>query len=155
MNADAFVKDLLRLLVDHGFTDAMSPELIQALTSRKRKPKEEIPEEPEGADEITAIWNKHKGERLTQALPARGNRRRLANGRWKEHPNVDFWRNAVERVAASNFCCGESESKWRANFDWLIRPGTVENIYEGKYDNRLAARAPSSVAPNGPLYKAD
>ena len=39
------------------------------------------------------------------------------------------------KVACSDFLCGRS-GKWRADFDWILRPDNLTRILEGSFDNR-------------------
>jgi hypothetical protein len=45
----------------------------------------------------------------------------------------------------SDFCCGGGKDGWIANVDFFLRPNSVTNLLEGKYDNRQK-RAPPSMA---------
>lgn len=35
----------------------------------------------------------------------------------------------------SNFLCGDNERGWRADFDWVMKPGNIAKVYEGNYNN--------------------
>ena len=42
-----------------------------------------------------------------------------------------------DKVAASDFLCGESDKGWRASFDWLFEnEKNWVKVIEGNYDNR-------------------
>ena len=38
------------------------------------------------------------------------------------------------KVAASPFLCGNNGRGWRADFDWIMKPDNLLQIFEGKYD---------------------
>jgi len=84
--------------------------------------------------EIFEAWNSTKG--LTQCLLVSDKRRRSLSIRIREPFFAQNWRKAIDRVASSRFCQGESERGWKATFDWFITPDAVTKIMEGKYDNR-------------------
>ena len=67
-------------------------------------------------------------------------RKRYLRARWKEHPDMDFWRELFEKVEASDFLTGRADYGNRkpfiANFEWIIRPNNFAKILEGIYDNR-------------------
>ena len=42
----------------------------------------------------------------------------------------------VKRIAGSAFCLGSSQSGWRADFDWFLKPSTHLRVMEGRYDDR-------------------
>ena len=72
-------------------------------------------------------------------------RKRLLRARWKEHPNLDFWKSYFQRVSASDFLNGRTEpppgrSPFIADFEWLIKPSNFAKVLEGRYDNRKPKR---------------
>lgn len=56
---------------------------------------------------------------------------RLADDWWR-----DNWRTALAKVQVLRFCRGGGDRGWVAHFDWFIKPNTVTEIMEGKYDDR-------------------
>lgn len=62
-------------------------------------------------------------------------RRRAVNARLADH-GFDAIRLAFEHVPKSAFLRGERGDWNGANLDFLMRPDTVPNILEGKYDDR-------------------
>jgi hypothetical protein len=69
-------------------------------------------------------------------------RETAARARLREQPNLGWWRRLLERVVATPFLRGENDRGWRANPDWLLKPGVAESVLEGKYD-----RSPRAVTP--------
>ncbi len=79
-------------------------------------------------------WNQH------QCLPGVVNMskdrvKKLSARRRDEYFKANF-AEAIKRIAASDFCCGKNDRSWVATFDFLLQPGTVTKVLEGKYDNR-------------------
>lgn len=63
-------------------------------------------------------------------------RLRLSSETW-----VHNYAAALERMKASDFCCGQSQrGSWVADVDFFLRADTVTKIMEGKYDNRSSAQ---------------
>ncbi len=99
----------------------------------------------EEAEAVVTTWNASPGvSKVQQLTKARLKklRVRLAEDYFRAH-----WRTGIERVAASPFCTGQGERGWRADLDWFLRPDTLTQVLEGKYDGRIAMRAPASPAP--------
>ena len=67
-------------------------------------------------------------------------RKSLIKARWKEHPELEYWKDYFQRVEASDFLTGRvksyKSSPFVANLEWIMRPRNFANIIEGKYDNR-------------------
>lgn len=58
---------------------------------------------------------------------------------------------AIEKLAKSQFLLGKSDrSDWKADIDWLLKPGKVNAILEGKYDN---SGNNSNRDPSGPAQE--
>jgi hypothetical protein len=88
-------------------------------------------------DELFKIWNEHSGT-LAKVTSLTKSRRAHANARLKEQGSLEVWKQAIERVAKSDFCNGINDRSWKATFDFLIKPDTLTKILEGTYDNRKA-----------------
>lgn len=85
-------------------------------------------------DEVMAAWND------CAMLPAirtiSGKRKKTLSARFKDSMFYQNWRQAIKKVAASDFLMGKNDRGWVADFDWFLRPDSVLKIMEGKYDNR-------------------
>jgi hypothetical protein len=44
------------------------------------------------------------------------------------------WKTAIDKITTTPFLMG-SNGKWKADIDWLLKPGSVVKIMEGKYDH--------------------
>ena len=60
----------------------------------------------------------------------------------------DTVEEALAKVVASRWCCGENDKGWVASFDWIFKKTSFIKILEGNYDNRTrpAASADSSAS---------
>jgi hypothetical protein len=82
------------------------------------------------------IWNSHRGNDLAPARGITGSRAKHAAARAKENSESEYWTQVVQRIAASDFCCGRKPgSSWKATLDWLLKPDTHIKVLEGQYDN--------------------
>lgn len=54
----------------------------------------------------------------------------------KKHPDREFWRKVIERLAKASFCRGSNERGWIAGIDFLLRRSTITRALEGAYDDR-------------------
>ncbi len=90
--------------------------------------------------EIAALWNSI----CVPALPAiqgmKDARKRMVKSRWfeaKERQNLIWWETYFRAIVASDFLAGR-ETKFRASFDWILKPSSMTKILEGNYTNRAA-----------------
>jgi hypothetical protein len=74
-------------------------------------------------------------------------RKRALAARTKDAFFVEHFREAIAKMSESNFCVGENDRGWKAGFDFFLKPGVIEKVIEGTYDNQPAAarrKAPES-----------
>jgi hypothetical protein len=101
-----------------------------------------------GPSDLAQLWNAETTAPLPRVtLPLEGERKRLAAEALKRR-SLPMWRQVFQRVQASAFCRGTSDSGWLATFDWATRPAgkkpePATSILEGAYDR----------APAGPPTK--
>ena len=126
-------------------------DLIREARSEKREARSERPAAPPppparagSPADLVRAWNDHRGP-LPEAKGLSQSRLRHAKARLADVSDLERWAEAIRRVAASPFCRGESERGWRATFDWLLQPDTLNRIEEGKYDP--PAPVPSTRPP--------
>jgi len=62
-------------------------------------------------------------------------RKSKLNARLKDCGGIEGWKLAVEKLADSPFCRGESATGWKADFDFLIQEKSFTKLMEGSYDN--------------------
>ncbi len=126
-------------------------------TNKKRRIQEEKKEEEESSPpsswnfsssqntvpvrEIARFWNDSMKEHCS-ALPrltkiSRDTARyRHVRARWKEHPDLETWRELFFRVARSSFLNGGNHRGWSASFDWIIKKDNFLKALEGNYDEK-------------------
>lgn len=99
------------------------------------------------AEVLQELWNSHPGLPRWREMPAGRRKSALVRLREREVEGPGGWREAVERIASSAFCRGENDRGWRADPDWLLRPGTAAKVLEGKYDGKApgAQQRPKDV----------
>lgn len=131
---------------DAGQRDAVSVTICTPDKTRHRQDNGRKPADA-GAlsadlDEVLNAWN---ASVLTSCRKLTDKRRsvlrsRLADADWKAD-----WRQALDRAAKSSFCRGENDRSWRADIDWFLRPDTVTQLLEGKFDDRNGQRGPAAA----------
>ena len=62
------------------------------------------------------------------------------NARWKQHPDIDWWRAYFERIAKSDILKNGYSTWPGADLGWIILPSNMEKILEGRYDNKKEKR---------------
>lgn len=98
---------------------------------------------PMSPTDLQDLWNAHRGD-LPKCQSLSDKRKRTCQQRIRERPKADDWVPVIQRMAASDFCCGRTGGTWIADFDFLLKPDTVPRVLEGKYDNRQRLRASGS-----------
>jgi uncharacterized protein YdaU (DUF1376 family) len=63
-----------------------------------------------------------------------GQRERMLNARLKDS-SIDEWMRVFDALERSNFCRGDNDRGWRADFDFLLQPKSFTGLLEGKYDH--------------------
>lgn len=87
-------------------------------------------------EEIKELYNSTCNS-LSKVRSVSSTRKRHLKARWKQLDfNIDTFREAFEKVEASDFCTGKNDRGWKADFDWLIKnDNNIIKVLEGKYDN--------------------
>jgi len=104
---------------------------------KKKRVKSDIP-----ANRLVELWNIHADKIFPRCLGlTQGSLRcKSANSRWGEMPNDEYWISVINRINLSRFCRGSNDRYWRADFDFLVRPGTHHKVLEGKYDDKTKGK---------------
>ena len=90
---------------------------------------------PDQVDVMVGLWNamaERTGLPTVQRLGK--DRRSQAPARLVELGGIAGWEGALAKVEASDFCCGRGGGKWRASFDFLMKPDKLTRLMEGAYD---------------------
>lgn len=83
-----------------------------------------------------SLWNATVEGNLPAARSLTTVRKRKIKTRLEERP-ISEWQTVFEKMAASSFCCGENDRRWKADFDWIIdNDNNSVKVLEGKFDNR-------------------
>jgi len=61
-------------------------------------------------------------------------RKKTINARLKEH-GIEMINQILEIAGRSDFLNGKNDKRWKANFDWLMKPLNFVKIMEGNYNN--------------------
>lgn len=90
------------------------------------------------------LWNSIAGScGLPKVAALSPDRATHLSARRRDRFWVENLHAAVMRIAGSSFCLGANDRGWKADFDWLLRPGTVAKVMEGKYDARTVRKGPN------------
>lgn len=94
---------------------------------------------------VVTEWNSVGPVRCSRLTPTRRKAlaARLRDAWWREN-----WREGLARLPNARFACGENERKWKADFDWFLKPDSLTRLLEGKYDH---AATESPRRANGPV----
>ena len=90
----------------------------------------------EKAEALMTLWNTKAHSNLARVTKLSGQRLPHTRKRLQER-SLDEWEKIILKLNTIPWLTGTAkgkESGWRANFDWLIRPGTADKILEGVYD---------------------
>ena len=110
---------------------------LQAKPSQA-KPKKIVDDKPELIDEFTKRWNSAKGNKPIHRMTKP--RRRLFTIRADQEGWLDDYPLALAKFPLPAF----SDGKWTPNIKWFLKPDTVAEIIEGRFDFRTDGKA---VAP--------
>lgn len=113
----------------------------KANKEKKRKEKERKEEKIYPYQDIINLWSKKCGDKLSRVVKLTESRKHKIRSRLDEFGSQEEWMSTIEvlfdKVAASDFLCGESDKGWRASFDWLFEnEKNWVKVIEGNYDNR-------------------
>ncbi len=95
-------------------------------STKKNQEPEEAKEKGDTIQDVADVWAKTPG---TVPIRKMTNTRKRAGAARLKDKDWD-WRAALAKFPLP--CFGDGE--WTPEFDWLLRPGTVNAILEGKYD---------------------
>jgi len=95
---------------------------------------------PPRAELLQELWNETAAPALPRWMDMKPDspRRRAADRALKRQPELDVWKAAVMLINRSHFCLGRLGRGWKASADWLLKPGVLEKIHEGQYENGKA-----------------
>lgn len=143
---------------EHQREPAVDQPLAPSLAQLEIHVDSASPTAPSQAIQLARIWNLQCGIDLPKIRdPDRLNSSRLRSikARLKERPDLEEWEEAIMRMSVSPFCCGRlsrpgAHQNWRADFDFLLQPGRLDQALEGKWDSKAP---PPSGPPVNDLRK--
>lgn len=92
---------------------------------------------------VVELWNAmadRAGLVKVRALSA--GRAKHLSARLAEPFFVDNLESGIAKIPGSSFLIGKNDRRWKADFDWLLRPDSMARLMEGKYDDKIAAARP-------------
>ena len=89
------------------------------------------------ARELVDDWNAMAGELgLPVVAKLTEDRKRKIRSGLKRN-SLDEWRAAFQALRRSQFCQGDNQRGWRADFDFLLQPKSFTRLIEGYYDGKV------------------
>jgi predicted phage replisome organizer len=76
---------------------------------------------------------------LPKIKEIKGNRKKALSSRWKEEPDIEYWKELFKSVQESDFLTGRCGSWNGCSFDWIIKPANMQKIVEGNYINKTTS----------------
>lgn len=89
------------------------------------------------------LWNVHCGT-LPTVVAMTKTRLPQCKKRLEDNPDLGYWEIVIKKIAACDWCNGNTGNSWRANFDYFLQDETNVKYLEGKYDNRSTNETNSS-----------
>jgi hypothetical protein len=91
-----------------------------------------------GIHPLADLWNEiaHADLPRVSGIRKGSSRDRATGERWDERPDLEHWRVVITRLNQSSFLTGRTEgARWKADFDWIMKPDSATKVLEGKYDD--------------------
>jgi uncharacterized protein YdaU (DUF1376 family) len=140
--ADAYAHALPTHMPEQCPSNAISNIKYQTLPLEEEEPPTPLAETDESVEGsltahqvVVTEWNASAPVRCSRLTAAR--RRalsaRLRDAWWREN-----YREGLARLPNARFLWGENDRRWKADFDWFIKPDSLARILEGKYDHAAA-----------------
>jgi len=106
--------------------------------------------------EIADLWNEVCGDTYKPVSQITDKRKQHIAARWKEHPDMNFWREVFTRLTTAKHCQGWNDRGWQADFDFLLQNNDkYVRLMEGKYDRPTGTPPPDILAKLQPPKPAD
>lgn len=130
--------------VNSGFIERLNEQgeqvtgslLIRNQTVTPETETEAYSTDREETEEALSLFNRcaetHGFSKVQKLTAARKSKLKL---RLKEAGGIDGWIIALEKISVSDFCRGQNDRGWKADFDFLVTEGSFVKLMEGKYDN--------------------
>jgi hypothetical protein len=90
--------------------------------------------------QVVEAWNTMARDTgLSEVVSLDSNRASRLKQRLREHGAGEIVR-AIGRIGRSSFCHGGGPRGWSANFDFLLKPGSLTRALDGVYDDCRGGR---------------
>lgn len=84
---------------------------------------------------VIEAWNE-TGLKQIERITPESKRGEMTRKRIRDY-GLEKVLEAISKVKASKFLCGDNEKGWAATYDWFILPSNFQKVLEGNYDSRL------------------
>jgi hypothetical protein len=103
------------------------------------------PEDWAVAEKMMAIWQTECDDRLPLPRKLDQGRVNACRARYSDAfgRDLDQWRAYCRTIMQTPFLCGEGNRGWKADFDWALKPQSVRNLREGRYQDSKVPRRSS------------
>ncbi len=129
------------LWIDYTYSIHRDKEKEQEKDKDKDKDKEE--EEEKKIDYEFVVENYHSlCPKMNKVVVINELRKGFINARVGEY-GMEKVISVLRIAGESEFLNGENEKRWKADFEWILRPTNFVKIMEGKYNNKLAEKLES------------
>ena len=112
-------------------------DIYGIIVSKKEQSKVEYSKENKSKEdiyrEITENYKKYCPD-MPEIKILTDQRKKAINARIKEHGKETI-KQVLEIAGRSDFLNGGNDKKWKANFDWIMKPLNFVKIMEGNYNN--------------------
>jgi uncharacterized protein YdaU (DUF1376 family) len=137
-NGKAIAKAIGSPLANGQQNDAPSPSQgsNEPIESSNEDLSAEPTDEPVTENEILEAWHDRMvplGFAAVRKMTPQ--RKRCLAARRREYPNIEDWQRAFSALERSQFCRGENDRGWRADFDFLCQSKSLTKLIEGAYDH--------------------
>ena len=112
-----------------------SPTNIKKEKERERRECKKTLSPSPAVESLKSIWNSNCGT-LRKCNKETPKRKKAWLARLKDDSDISYWEATIRRMAASKFCCGDSDRGWSADIDFFLKPDTHVKVNEGKYDDK-------------------
>lgn len=92
----------------------------------------------ETPEDLQQLWSAKADSSLPRWREMPPKRRQQATKALRERP-LREWDNIVQAVNKSPFLLGSNKTGWRADLDWLLKPGRASRVLEGAYQAKQQA----------------
>lgn len=99
---------------------------------------EPIPPEDENPvllpEHVVEVWNDLAARRGLKAVTRLSAERRATLKTRIGQNRIEDFQEAIAAIDRSPFLCGENDRRWKAYFDWMLKPANFTKLIEGTYD---------------------